>query len=328
MLTVALLASGLVGLVIISVVVWRGDGRTDLRRCPECWYDMGATEGLTCPECGHTATSGWQLHQRRRVGRAMRAGLGAAWVAWVLGAYFALPGPWTSKVPRPLMRVMLSVAAAPPRAPAGGAGSGLPVPDGALRRSGSAWERKVWEHQAMVAMDAWAEAVTGGGGAGPLTDEELVKLVPLARDANALFQQTGDLRWGEAWVYQDARQRLVERRRAAAGEGMEGAALLLRLEWALGELQHDGTGYAWRPDFARVPDEVITRALGHADAQVRLFGVQRFGRRVHLTVMDGAQPMPVGRERIEAMAKDDPDPAVRRRAADLVAYLEGFVPRR
>lgn len=320
MTALALLLCAFLVVAAITIKAWWGDGRTDLRRCPRCWYDMSAIDTLTCPECGHAAGSASDLHQRRASGRAMRAGVAGMCLLALAGVWVAIPGPWTIKVPRPLMRVILSIAATPPAPPSAGPGSGLPVPAATLRSSRSPWDRLVWQHQAAAAFRAWGDAVQGTRG--PITDPELARLVPMADEAHALFAETGGLSATEAWGSDGAIERMVAGRTAAAGD----ADRLLRAEWALAELQYIGGGYSWRPDFARVPDAIIQRALAHADARVRLFGLDRFGRRAHQVVMDPASPMPIGREIVEAMAAGDPDPAVRRRAADLVAYMGGFLP--
>lgn len=306
----------------VTIKAWWGDGRTDLRRCPRCWYDMSATETKLCPECGHTAKGESDLHRRRSSRRVCRAGVVILCVLALAGVLVAMPGPWTNKVPRPLMRLLLSVAASPPAPPTARPGSGLPVPVAALKASKSAWDRLVWQHQVSIAFRAWADGVQATQG--PITDAELARLVPLAEEAHALFAETGGLLSIEAWGHEGEIERMVARRTAAAGN----ADRLLRAEWTLAELQYIGSGYSWRPDFARVPDAIIQQALAHTDARVRLFGLDRFGRRVHQVVMEPASPMPIGREKVETMATGDADPAVRKRAADLVAYMSGFLPKK
>lgn len=314
----------------ITIKAWWGDGRTDLRRCPRCGSEMSATDTLDCSACGHTARRESDLHRRRAWKPLYRTGVVTMCLLALAGVLVAMPGPWTNKVPRPVMRILLGIAATPPTPPStrpgagpiAGAGSGLPVPVAALKRSGRAWDRLVWQHQASIAFQAWADAVQGGQG--PITDAELALLVPSAEQAHALFTETGGLIATEAWGFDAVIARMVARRTAAAGD----AERLLRAEWTLAELQYTGGGYSWRPDFARIPDAVIRQALAHADARVRLFGIDRFARRAHQVVTEPASPMPAGRETVEAMATNDADPAVRQRAADLVAYLNGFLPKK
>ncbi len=322
MVTLVLISCAFLVVAVMTIKAWWGDGRTDLRRCPRCWYDMSAIDTLKCPECGHAARRTSDMYQRRASKRLFRAGVAGMCMLALAGVYLVIPGPWTNKVPRPLMRVILSIAATPPAPPSAGPGSGLPVPVAALKSSKRAWDRLVWQHQASVAFRAWDDAVHGTQG--PITHAELARLVPLADEAHALFAETGGLFATEAWGYDGAIERMVARPTAAAGD----ADRLLRAEWTLAELQYIGSGYSWQPDFARVPDAIIQQALAHVDARVRLFGLDRFGRRAHQVVMEPASPMPIGREIVEAMATGDGDPAVRKRAADLVVYMDGFLPKK
>lgn len=322
MFTTGLIAVAFLILAIITIKAWWGDGRTDLRRCPRCWYDLSSTALKQCSECGHEARSESELFQRRgsrRITRIGLIGMGAIIIAIIVNL---TPGPWTVKTPRPLMKLLLAVAATDPAPPSGGPGSGLPVPDATLKSSKSAWDRLVWQHQTSIAFQAWADALQGS--TGPITDAELTRLIPLANEAHALFAQTGGLSAIEAWGCDAVIAQMVARRAAAADNPDQ----LLRAQWTLAELQYMGAGYSWRPDFARIPDALITQALAHADPKVRIFGLDRFGRRVHHVVMEPQSPMPPGRELVESMAKADPDAAVRKRADDLTAYMEGFLPRK
>lgn len=322
MTAIVLIACLFLVVAAITIKAWWGDGRTDLRRCPRCWYDLSTSDTLLCPECGHAAKSESDLHQRRGSKRVYRAGVAGMCVLALAGVYLVMPGPWTNKVPRPIMRVILNIAATPPAPPSAGPGSGLPVPVAAFKSSRNAWDRLVWRHQASMAFQTWADAVQGTQG--QITDAELARLVPLAEEAHALFAETGGLSATEAWGHDGAIESIVSRRTTAAGNSDR----LLRAEWTLAELQYEGAGYSWRPDFARVPDAIIQQALAHTSPRVRLFGLDRFGRRAHEVVMEPASPMPFGRDIVESMATADADPAVRKRAADLVAYIAGFLPKK
>lgn len=321
MLTTGLIAGAFLILAVITIKAWWGDGRTDLRRCPRCWYDLSATTSKQCSECGHEARRESELFQRRgsrRIARIGLIGMGALMIA--LFANLS-PGPWTVVTPRPLMKLLLAIAATDPAPPPGGPGSGLPVPDATLKSSKSAWDRLVWQHQTSIAFQAWAQALQAG--TGPITDAELTRLIPLADEAHALFAQTGGLFAIESWGCDAVIAEMVARRAAASGKPDR----LLRAQWTLAELQYIGAGYSWRPDFERIPDAIIEQALAHADPKVRLFGIDRFGRRMHQVVMEPTSPMPPGRERVESMATTDSDAAVRKRASDLTAYMDGFIPR-
>lgn len=313
---------GLAAIVVLWLIIavltawaWHGDGRTDLRRCPRCWYDLSATDSLTCSECGHAARREAEL-RRSRVSRGwVRSGVVTMVALLLAGVWLVWPDPWTAKLPRPIVRVMLDVAATPPAA-----GVGLPRPDAALKSAESAWSRLVWQHQVMIVLDAWADAVLAT--TGPITDAELARLAPLASEAFELYQETGGLIWRESWVHDASRERLMAMRRGVAGD----AARLLRVEWAMSELQYPGGGYSHRTDFARLPDAIIEQALAHPDASVRMYGINAFSRRMHEVVMDRTAPRPIGRETVKAMVEGDPSPAVRKLADDVMTYVEAFLP--
>jgi hypothetical protein len=314
-----MLAFGL--LLAVTVKLWRGDGRTDLRRCPRCWYDMSANEALTCPECGFTARSVIQLRRPRRVAKLWIRGVGVLWVLLLLVLYFLLPGPWTTKVPRPLLAMVLAAAAPPPTPPAAGSPNGLPLPDPILKDSRSAWDRLVWDHQASIALQAWADSVLAGSG--PISSRELAQLVPLADQAHNIFAQFGGTAHDEGISITAMRSRLAQARNTATDPSIK-----LRYEWSLSELQFEGGDYGHRPDFAWEPDAIILQALEHPDAAVRIFGLQRFSRRIHRVVVTPASPMPPGRNLVEAIASSDPDATTRQLARFVLDYTDGFLPRK
>lgn len=264
----------------------------------------------------------WAVLKRRWRAGAIGGGL---IVLAAVGVMLAQPGAWTANLPRPIMRLALAVAAPPPLPPTPtgprnlSPGGGLPTPRPELKNSKSAWDRLVWQHQAGIAFQAWSDAVMATPG--PITRGELPQLVPLAEEVHALYTETGYLKWGEVWGYDATIKRLAEQRTAAAGDPDR----LARAEWVLAELQYIGSDYSRRPDFARVPDAVIQRALDHPDAAVRRFGVDRFGRRVHQRVMEAASPMPVGQRVVESLATSDADPKVRELAKTIVTYTDGFM---
>ncbi len=315
MSTLAFILLGLLASTAVTVVARRGDRRRDLRRCPRCAYEMTVVAELLCPECGHTASAESELFHSRRPRRTYYAGV-AATIALAFAALFNLSqGPWTQIVPRPFMALLLNVFAAPP------ASNGtLPVPDPQLKSSSRSWDRLVWSHQAAVALDAWAKAVLASRG--PVSNAELAQLAPLADAAHALYAQVGGSFSNEAWPV-DRVPDGVARVRAEAANDPE---LIARLNWVLAELQFDGADYTHRPDFAFVPDEIILQALGHQDATVRKFGLDRFGRRVQLTLVTRKLPFPTGTAQVEAIAASDPDAAARRRAHDVLAYVDSFFP--
>ena len=322
MLTLAALVLAFAVLATTTVLVWHGDGKADLRRCPRCWYDMSATQGLTCPECGHLAGGTAELHRSRRVSNVWLRALCLLWVLLLLGAYFSLPGPWTNKVPRPLLALALAIAAPAPTQATLGAGKGLPSPNPSFKNSKSPWERLVWDHQASVALQAWVDAVMANKG--PIVSDELARLVPLADQAHSIFRQFGETTFNEGVSVAGLQLQVAQARDATVGD----QNIALRYAWILSEMQFEGGDYSHRSDFAWEPDLIILQALGHSDPQVRIFGIERFGRRVHRVVVAPASPMPPGRSLIETLANSDPDATVRQRAREILNYTDGFLPRK
>lgn len=268
---------------------------------------------------GFAAGVVWACRRGYPIGGPRRTALRLGVVGLVslleIGTGLILPGPWTEKLPRPLVRALLDRLAAPPIATSR---SELPRPNASLKSAPDAWDRLVWQHQAAATFDAWAAQVLAN--AGPITDAELARLIPLAKQANSLYQETGTLPGSEAWVQDIPKVRLTRER----AQLVDDPSRRLRLEWALAELQYPGGGYSHRTDFARVPDAIILQSLAHADARVRLFGVDAVGRRAHEVVMDRSVSPPPGRELVATMATQDPDPAVRALAAHIAEYIEGF----
>ncbi len=321
MLLLVLLSFAFLLVAALTVKAWRGDRRTDLRRCLRCWYDMSATDSLTCPECGHTAHRESDLYQRRVSKHLFRLGLTGMCTLALAGVYSAIPGPWTSKVPRPLMRLMLNIAAPLPAPPSKGAG--LPVPTATFKYSANAWERLVWQYQASISFDAWADAVLATRG--PITATELARLAPMAEQASGLYAERGGTFSADAWPGDGAQDRLAAARAAAPADDLD---TLLRLEWALSELQFTGGDFSHRSDFARIPDSIIQQALTHADPTVRVFGITRFGRRIQQVVITPKSPMPPGRGLVASMVISDQDATVRYQADAVLSYTDAFIPKK
>ena len=70
-------ALGIGALVVLWSLGWDAirRGRSRMRRCPRCWYDMTGTPGLRCPECGKEAQGERSLLKRRRRWRWAAPGL-------------------------------------------------------------------------------------------------------------------------------------------------------------------------------------------------------------------------------------------------------------
>lgn len=312
---VLLLISLLVTAAGFALWARRGDRRTDLRRCPRCWYDMSGVKGLHCPECGATGTGEASLHHSRRrqgyrISTACVAVLAAATV------WGAVPLPWTHKVPTPILGAILDIREWTLRRPGAGV-SGIPPATAHFQGSRDPWQRAIWQHELARGLRAWMDTVLANDG--PITDAELARLAPLAIDAHALYMAGGSTRATEYWFAEDVTRTLVARRGLARGD----QELLLRLEWALAELQYDGQIPGRRETFALLPESLLRRALAHADPAVRLFGVLHFGRRAHLAQLHPEIPLPALEEDVRALCVD-PDAKVRAGAAMVIRYIDNF----
>jgi hypothetical protein len=316
----ALMAIVFFACVALAIWAWLGDGRNNLRRCSRCWYDMGTVSGLRCPECGHTARTEAHLHRSKRRTTWMWASCAGLVLIAGWGLVRLPQGGWASVMPRPVVAAALALAAPSPSPASQIGGPALPTPTASFRSSRSRWERLVWQRQVSEALGVWADAVLAGEG--PLTDEEIAALAPRALQAHELHQSTGATPSVDGWAGTGTMDRLRRLREQAGAT----PARLMRLEWALAELQYPGSGYGHRPDFARFPDALIVQALQVANAEARKFGVRAFGQRAHEVVNDRTLPFPAGWSKMKAIAASDPDPALRQQAQALVDYVDAFLP--
>ncbi|MBX3408867.1 MAG: hypothetical protein KF859_03165 [Phycisphaeraceae bacterium] len=251
---------------------------------------------------------------RRVLGSACLAGalLGGVSLAWCL-----LPTHWVHKTPRFVLRAMLNRDAAK-REGRVDLPHDIQHAPSLLYSAKDPWERLRVQHAISREISAWAAAVTANQG--PVEAAEWPRLTGPAERVHLLYQSTGGLIHGEGWVVFEVKEE-ISRRRARSDNP---ASLALRLEWVLAELQYLGAGYSHRPDWAMMPDAVIMETLSHSDERVRLFGLERLGRRVHLRVMDATMPMPTSFALAERLSESDPSEAVRRRAKDLLEYAAAF----
>ena len=309
----------LVALLVLAVgfTLWTqaGDRRTELRRCPSCWYDMSRVKGRACPECGVLATGELALH-RSRPRRGSRASPVCAAVLAVATAWSAIPVPWTHKVPTVILGAALDLRAWTHRGDAP-ASRGLPKVSSQFQGAREPLQRAIYQHEFARSLQAWADAVLSTDG--PITDAELARLVPLAVEAHSLYMAGGATRASEYWFADDVTFNLVARRKRAHRD----SDLMLRLEWALAELQYDGQVPGRRETFALLPDSLLERALTHPDPRVRVFGVRHVGRRAHLEKLHPEFPMPELRHEVERL-ENDPDPGVRDNAIMVMAYIITF----
>ncbi len=312
----------MVVLMGIMVRARAGDRRTDLRRCPKCWYDMPDSDSMKCPECGFTASSKLQFFQPRRYTTTFRIAATSFAVVFGVCIWTLIPGRWTNKVPRPVLRLALTMVEPYSAADLSTPQPTLSLPNPAFQTSSSSWERALWLHEANQCFRQWGEAVQSN--TGPITDAELATLVPLANQANAIFVKTGGLSNSEGWLSDGARDDLAATRRALNADPQTPQTHLQRIEWALSELQYFGGDYTHRPDWAATPDAIIVQALNHPSPQVRIFGLDRAGKRSQQTLIVKGAAVPPVIDQIKTMAASDPDPSVRKRAADLKSYIEAF----
>jgi len=322
MLTLLLPLVAIVGLFAILLRARRGDGRTDLRRCPKCWYAMDGNAGLTCPECGKKCRSEAELFQRRSYRFLERSATTLIVLTTAFWLLMLLPGPWTQWVPHFGLRIALRLAAPYHPLDINVATPLLTQPDANLHDSKSGWERLVWQQQVNNMVWQWSDAVLASSGA--ITDAELARLVPLAEETHKTFIQTGWMSAREAWLIDDATAATTAMRTRLLATPKPDVSQLLRIDWVLSELHYEGADYSHRPDWALVPDQLIVQSLGHADPKVRLFGLDRAGKRAQLSKLNPKLTFPKVAEQIRQMAAADADAAVRARAKDLVPYLEAF----
>lgn len=306
--------------ILFMVMLWahRGDGRSDLKRCQKCWYSMDGAADLTCPECGFRVRIEKELYQPRRHTRVFRAAgvaMGVLVAGWI---WVAIPAPWTQKVPRFALRLAVRMAEpyrGIPRTPIELAAT---TPDSRLRDSRDAWQRALWQQQVNNCVRQWAEAALEK--TGPITPEELVKLVPLAELAHESYVQTGGISYDEGWLSELEKDSIARMRANTTSLDLK-----LRAEWVLGELQYEGGDYSHRFDWGVVPPDVLAMALAHADPEVRLFGVDRVGAAANRAlVTKGKIPFPPLSDIVQKIAATDPDRSVRSRAKDVVSYMEAF----
>ncbi|MBU6412996.1 MAG: hypothetical protein KGS45_05945 [Planctomycetes bacterium] len=302
------------------VVLWakRGDGRRDLRRCPRCWYSMDGQAGLKCPECGYAARIESELFQPRSHRGVFRAGLVVMVMTAAAWMWMVIPGAWTNKVPRFALRIALNMAEPYRGVPRTRTEIDQSVPNRQWMTSEVAWSRVLWQQQVNNVMRQWADAVMEKSG--PITAEELPHLVELANLANESYVQTGGLAHGEGWI-SDVVKMDVARVRANSSDPW----VKLRAEWVLSDLQYVGGDYSHRMDWGVIPEEVLQMSLAHSDTNVRLYGVDRVGVAARLKLMTPRKTQfPQVGDLVRQMAASDPDLGVRRRAKDVVSYMEAF----
>jgi hypothetical protein len=330
LLPILFLALVFAGLIALLAWAKRGDGRTDLRRCPRCWYDMRSLDGLQCPECGHAAKRERELFRARPRQRAQRGATIALAVLVPVAIWFLLPAHWTRKTPPILLRGLLAIQGTPALGPAG-----IPAPRGGTSYPNHGWHNLVWAYDVGLAIDACVMHVQRG--AGPLGDDEFADLAAKLAQMHDLYNRLQVMPMVDGWPVDRARLRTARAWQAARAEHGDADPRTIRLAWVLSEAQFPGALYDHRPDWTTTPDAIIEQALAHPSAVVRQYGLSRLSNRVHLSVMrEGALrtapgtlphvPAPPFREIVDQIAGSDPDATTQSRARDLQSYWDAFNP--
>jgi hypothetical protein len=261
------------------------------------------------------AYRGGALSMRRRVLAPVCTVMlcaGGCVLVWAL-----VPTHWVNKTPRFVLRAMLEKADAKPSQKIR-LSADINEARSMLYGKNDRWERLRVQHAVAREISQWAEAVTEEDG--PVDAADWPRLVAPADRVHLLYQSIGGLSHGEGWVVDEVKSEISQLRNDAGNS----AALSLRFDWVLSELQFVGGGYSHRPDWAVVPDAVIVETLTHSDERVRLFGLERLGRRLHLRVMEKTMPQPSAMPLAQSLRESDPSEAVRSKAGSLLDYAAAF----
>lgn len=322
---------GIVALLVISALAWRGDARENLRRCSNCFYDMSTLDTLTCPECGKVHRSAYQLRQPKRRKRLARASLAAAAALAITLLFQIRVADWTSFVPRPVMRILLQifVEPAPVDAPPVISGSSnwitpadtgpLSMPDVTLRGSRRTWDRFVYHRQVAITIEQWTElALTPRRGR---TLQEIKALIPAANEVRQAFQEWGGSTGTQGWPVQDAKNRLIRRAAAMKANLSPLAAGEVEFDvgqWVLSEVQFHGADYRHRPDWAPPPTALLVACLRSDDAVLQSFAIRRIDAYVRDRALIAAE--------VRALAARSQDPTIVSQAGSLMLWIEAFSP--
>lgn len=315
-------------LVLILLRARRGDGRTDARRCPRCWYDMSNLEGLQCPECGHTARNERMLFLPKPHRKLWRFAAISLLALVPIGVWSLLPAHWTRKTPPIVLRGLLALQGTPPLGPAG-----IPQPRGGTAYPNHGWLNLVWAHDVGLAIDACL--MHAQRGTGPLSDDEFADLAAKLAQMHDSYDRLQVMPMVDGWPVDRARLRAARAWQAARAEHGDADPRTIRLAWVLSEAQIPGALYDHRPDWTTTPDAIIEQALAHPSAAVRQYGLSRLANRVHLSVMRDSTlrtapgtlprvPAPPFREIVDQIAGSDPDATTQSRARDLQSYWDAF----
>lgn len=301
-------------LLALAWWAWMGDNTYGKRRCPRCQYDMSLVSGKRCPECGTTASSAFALHQAKRHPALARAAFTFAILLLPIAVWNAVPVPWTSKLPRPLLREIVERASKPPTSPAG-----LPGVDPSLHKSFSAWDRLRWQHQVASAMRDCFASVTAS--TQPVTDAEFVTLSPMLDEVTALNLITLDTPEQDTWMIRDV-QRLARQDYEREFHTAIGQPAFLRRAWFMSSLVSFslGSGYTNIDDAVHMPNQLITPLLRHPDAAVRAYGLRCMSERIAADFAMSSTGPPDEWDRLEEMSRTDPDAANKGRAGELLQH--------
>jgi hypothetical protein len=320
---------GVVALLVISALAWRGDARENLRRCSACFYDMSRLDTLTCPECGKVHRSAYQLRQPKRRKRLARNSLAAAAALAITLLFQIRVAEWTSFVPRPVMRGLLYtfVAPAPVDAPPVISGSSnwitpadngpLSMPDVALRGSRRVWDQLAYHRQVAITIEQWTDlALAPRRG---LTLQEIKALIPAANEVRQAFQEWGGSTGTQGWPVQEAKNRLMRRAAAMKQNLVPLAAGEIEFDlgqWALSEVQFQASDYRHRPDWAPPPTALLVACLRSDDPVLNAFAIRRIDGYVRDRALITAE--------VRALAARAKDPKIVSQAESVLLWLEAF----
>jgi hypothetical protein len=313
----------LIGLIVLPLALlaiglwaWWGDGRTDLRRCPNCSYDMLFVQGLRCPECGKVVKGAFRLYLPQRRMRLFRVCIAGFAILAPIGIWNAVPLPWTSKLPRVMMRKVVAMTADQPLSPAG-----LPTANAAYENSPSAWERLLWQHQFRLRLDACYGHVMANSG--PVGDEEMVTLAPMLEEVRLAVSNLAPGEARDTWMIREFGKQL-QAAYVEAQAADELSSKTVRLAWMLSTITmfHEAMSHKQLESAVLMPDSLIEQAMRHSDARVRAYGVRRFSDRVQAFAFESPTRPPDLFALLQKMAKDDPDASVRSFASVAVTYYE------
>ncbi len=303
-----------VALLGLAWWAWMGDNTYGSRRCPRCQYDMSLVSGKKCPECGTVAPSAYALHQAKRHPVMARVCAAIAILLLPVAVWNAIPVPWTSKLPRAVLREIALRDEQPPRSPAG-----LPGVDATLHKSTSAWDRLRWQQQVASAMRVCYSQLTAQDGT--ISDAECVTLVPMIDEVNSHVLTVLETPEQDTWMVREV-QRLAQDAYDHEFAVALGQPPFLRRAWFMSAMVNFslGTGYPDINQAVHIPNQIIAQVLRHPDAAVRAYGLRCMSDRIAAEFQMSSTGPPDEWALLEQMSKSDPDASNKQRAGELLQH--------